>query len=524
MTRKIFQALPLAAMVLLLAFTGDVSAEDAAAVAPAGPAADQARAEGQALHLSVREALVMAIGRNLQLRDARIAVQISSLRETIARSEFDPVLKVAASGAKLDHEGFSELDGAEVLREGTVDGSLGLSKKLTSGATVTSELKNERFTSNSVFVDSDQLYTTNLQFSATQPLLRGRGFKANKATVAAARIGHQVSELALTKAVTEIIASTEKLYWDLVFADGNLKLNQLALERTMRSRRNIRGRVAQGLEAENRLLEVEAELAAMQESGIAAEHLHQSTEDRLKSVLSLSADPRQAAARVIATERLPAEGAPPDLESAFRIASANRADYRSAKLEVESRGIGVALARNGRLPQLDLVASFGLNGLQEGWSNSVDSATSTEFYDWQVGIMLELPLGRRHSKSTLRIRELEKVQALLRLKDLENRVLFEVREAARQVETARKRVQAAEATLRAREARLKAERGLLKIGRSTSHEVLGSELAVEKARSNHLLQVLASRKAKIDLEIAQGTLLASRGVQIKGDSVVIHSQ
>ena len=102
----------------------------------------------------------------------------------------------------------------------------------------------------------------------------------------------------------------------------------------------------------------------------------------------------------------------------------------------------------------------------------MSKAFSTDYRLWQFGINLSYPLGNRAAKSRLAAKRLEVTQLLLDIKDLERKIVVEVREAHRQIQTDIKRVQASQVAQKLAKEKLNAEEKKFEVGLSTSFNVL----------------------------------------------------
>ena len=115
--------------------------------------------------------------------------------------------------------------------------------------------------------------------------------------------------------------------------------------------------------------------------------------------------------------------------------------------ELENRNIEVKYNKNQTYPTLDLVSSLGLNGISGeainitsgtvkgkskfggGYDNALSDLGSGKYRLWEFGLKLSYPLGNRAAKSKLAGKKLEVAQLLMDIKDLENKISMEVREA-----------------------------------------------------------------------------------------------
>ena len=185
-------------------------------------------------------------------------------------------------------------------------------------------------------------------------------------------------------------------------------------------------------------------------------------------------------------------------------------------------------------PTLDLVASFGLNGISGdaqavGFPPSVnpfggnfggaqERTFSGDFSTWEGGLFFKYPLGNREAKSRLAVTRLETAQLLMDIKDLEKTIVLEVREAARLINTNKKRVQAARVARKLAEEKLSAEEKKFEVGLSTSFNVLEFQTDLATEQSKELQAIVDFNKAKIKLRKVQATTLEKYDIRMTSDS------
>jgi outer membrane protein len=106
---------------------------------------------------------------------------------------------------------------------------------------------------------------------------------------------------------------------------------------------------------------------------------------------------------------------------------------------------------------------------------------------------------------------------MLRIKNLEENIIAEVRAAARDVSTNSQRVQATRAASRLAQKQLEAEEKKLQVGLATVFTVLSfqEDLAVE--RSNEINALTEYMRALVRLEAAKGTLLDTYNIVIQSN-------
>jgi outer membrane protein TolC len=100
---------------------------------------------------------------------------------------------------------------------------------------------------------------------------------------------------------------------------------------------------------------------------------------------------------VIADAEPPFEPVRLDADSAVSVALHNRLDLLTAAEQLEDTERSVRIARNGLLPDLNLVAGYGLTGSDHVLANAIPDSGATN-----VGLSLDLPLNRQAERNNYR--------------------------------------------------------------------------------------------------------------------------
>jgi outer membrane protein TolC len=173
------------------------------------------------------------------------------------------------------------------------------------------------------------------------------------------------------------------------------------------------------------------------------------------------------------------------------------------------------VAQNAILPELNLTASGGFQGLGGEPSSSLSLLGTLDFEDWVVGITLRHPLQNRAARAQLRQAELSLVQSETNLQALRLQITLDVRNAMRRVQNALDLLAAREAEVRARELDLHDETRRFEYGLSTTDTLLDFQDDLASARINQLGAIIEYEQAIIALEQATGRLLERWGVVIE---------
>lgn len=188
--------------------------------------------------------------------------------------------------------------------------------------------------------------------------------------------------------------------------------------------------------------------------------------------------------------------------------------YAEAKISLENKKIQLRLAKNQKLPTLDLEGTFSLNGLGRSYSNTLDELRSGDFRTWKIGVFLRFPIGDPTAEGELQKRRLQNEQAITNFKSLEQRIIVEVRETVRQLQTNHKRISATKSALELEERKLAAEKKKYELGLSTKYNVLLFQADLSEAQTNHLKAIIDYNKARVILAETIGTTLTERHIQL----------
>jgi outer membrane protein TolC len=248
------------------------------------------------------------------------------------------------------------------------------------------------------------LYTSNLEFVARQPLLKGAGFGVNKAPIRIAQIRRDQSALETRQAVMASVRSVTEAYWELFAARNAAQvLNEVVplLQRVaeieherMAAQRSVRADVAK---AHSELHAVRLQLVELRGAVVQREL-------RLRNLLGL---PPTDGCQIIPTSQ-PMQ-APVGFDPAASIATAqeNRPDLLRQQLAVRTRENELVVAKNAGLPQLDAAALYRWNGVGNALDDSLSQMFGTQYQDWQTSMTLSMPLGRRAGAAGIRAATLQ---------------------------------------------------------------------------------------------------------------------
>jgi outer membrane protein TolC len=473
----------------------------------------QASRAADTLPLSLMESIALTLERNFDIIIEGYNPKIRATDVINEQAEYDPtaVAGFSYSGGKeqLD-DAPSRWSPGRTAKVRVATPLAGVEQRLLLGTQLNLQVSQQHIRSNEMgstsrFVEpSDELRTT---LSFVQPVLRNFGSDVNRTNIRIAETNQEISESSLEERVMRVVTLVQELYWDLVFNIQELEVRRLSLKLAQDLLAQTRVQVAVGTQPQLSILEGEAGVAAREETVIVAENNVSNVQDRLKELFSFFEDRQRSGVEIVPTDAPQFTIEAIDLEKALEAAFEHRPDYRQARLEIESRTLNERFTRNQLLPLLEFEGRVGLNGLDDNFGDTFDNFTSGNWVQYRVGFNIRYPLGNQAAKSRFTRARLEVAQAKTVLERAEQRILVEVREAVRNVETNIKRVSVTRGARELAQKKLEAEEKKLAVGLSSVREVLRFQDDLSTEQSREIRALTDYNISLANLDRAKGTTL-----------------
>jgi len=171
-------------------------------------------------------------------------------------------------------------------------------------------------------------------------------------------------------------------------------------------------------------------------------------------------------------------------------------------------------AKNQRWPSLDLVGTFGYNGLAGHWESARDAAQSSQAPQWSFGVQFSMPLGGIQPRAQLDIVRGQREQAILRIKQSELAVTVDVDTALSRIEMSRQRLETARNTRDLNEEAVRIAYRRLEEGQLSSFDLIEQQRRLYDAKSRELAARTELDRAIVALWVSTGTVLENTGVTI----------
>ena len=350
-------------------------------------------------------------------------------------------------------------------------------------------------------------WTGGLAFTFTQPLLRNAGVAINKTFIKVAQNNAEVEQHVFRDRVMTVVTTVEQTYWELVFANENLKVAQAALKAAEELLATNRAKSKAGIMSIVDVLQAEAAVASRVEQVLVAEKSIRDQEDQLRRLLNPGEEDLRQDVRLTPADAPVTFLEPLSLQEAIDIAIEQRPEITQAKKNIESGELNKQFARNQLLPTLSFQGTMGLAGLGGDYSESFTKNFSGDFYNYGAGLVLSYPLGNRAAVSTYNKRQLEAKNAEITLSNVRQQIIVGVREAVRRVQTDFKRIETTRSARIMAEKQLQAEQERLKVGLSTTRFVLDFQRDLATAQGTELRAVVDYNKSLSNLARHKATTL-----------------
>ncbi len=461
----------------------------------------------------------------------------STLGVGTAVASYDPSI-IGSVGAEHQTTPLAnqQIYGVPSLQSNTGQASVSYSQAFPTGTSFTVEFNNSRQTTNSPFFNLSPVLNSMYRFSFQQQLLAGFGFGPNLRYLTIAKNNKKISDIAFKDQVTATITQIKNIYWDLVNAYEQSRVNEQSLAFAQQSLDNARKQLQLESVPAMDVMRAEAEVSKRDQDLTVARTSLQLQELLIKNALTKSLDDAVLeAVPVVPVDRFESveTQAAQAVQGLIAEALRDRPELAESDVDLVNRQISGKAARNALLPSLALVGFYGGSGLAGplnpiynlptpnssnvpvDYSGALANAFNNSSPDYYIGLSLNIPLRNRVAKADQYRSELEYRQAELRREQLRKQIRIEVRNAQYALEQTGARVGAA------RKARDLAQRTFeimqkeQTLGAGSTFQTMTAQRDLSIAELDMVTAMTTYEKAKVELDRATGSTLEHNGVKVQ---------
>ncbi|STO32444.1 TolC family protein [Legionella bozemanae] len=304
-------------------------------------------------HLSLREAILLALRYNPNIQNAELDRIVQRYQLRLAHNQFELQYALGASGV-IQKSKFNGV-GTDTTRTFLASPEFNLKTKL--GTEANLSINNN--------VNDNNNYNPVLNFSLTQPLLRGFGKAVNEAALLDAQDNEWLNKLNLQQSVADQVTQVIMAYRMLILSGNNLQNQRLQLKEAKKSyeinEKKIKagqleptGNIQQSYQIESLSLMVEQ-----------AENEFQTASQDLLQTIGLDPEMHISVPSDVVLDKL----AVPDLQQSIEQALNHNTVYLAQKMTLRADERAYKVAKNQQLWQLDVSGN-----VQSGVLNDVTGA------------------------------------------------------------------------------------------------------------------------------------------------------
>lgn len=507
---------------------------------------------------------VLASDRDLAI--SRILREEASYNVKGARGVYDPRLGLNASRLKSVAPVTSLIGGSangKLTTESYVaDPQLsGLFPAL--GGSYKLDFSSSRQASDSTFLTLNPQYPTSLNFSVTQPLLRGLLYDDNRHRIAVAKKNVQLTDEQFRQRVTDVVTQAVQAYWELDFAYRNLQVQTQAVTLAGQQDASNRRQVTQGLLAPSDVVATQTQLATFQQNVFAAQQTLTVAENNLKSLMLPDRTDLMWGMALQPEYRTDPRAALPALDDAVKAALAARPERAQSQIALEVNQLDARLSREQARAQIDAVASVsavgvagrvlppqpnpftagfvpliaGINALNVlaglpplvissgtsaiapvfvgGYGQSLSVLGSRDYTTAQFGVQVSFPLRNRTAQAQMDVAGAEGRRLKAQQQQIEIAIELDVRNALQAVSSARGRLDAATTAREYAERQYGSEQRQFQAGTSTVFLVLQRQTDLIAARTREVRARADSGQASASLDRATARTIEAQGISLR---------
>jgi outer membrane protein TolC len=468
----------------------------------------------------------MAVENNLGIQVARLSPGIQALALSQTRATYAPSLFTNFTKNSNSNPPSNFLAGNDFVTTGGFRSNAGVQQQLKwGGGRYQVSLDGSRNTTSDPTDPFNPRLSSAFNFNFTQPLLRDFAIDSTRQQLLIGQKEAEIVDVQLQESIAQTSRRVRSAYFDLVGALGQLEVARQSLQLAQEQFRNNQTRVEVGTMAPIDITEAEAEVASREENVIISEARIKTIEDNLRTLIMNPSQPDFWTARIVPAEQPVVTPIAVDVEAAVANALANRTDLATARKQLEQTDIGMRFVRNQRLPAVNAVLNYGLNGVagtrtlydldpitgfpietgtaQRSFSDALRDIFGNEFKTWSLQLQVSYPIGTSTADAALAQSRLQRQQELTNLQQLQMGIATQVRDAARAVDTSLRRVDATRKSRELSQRRYEAEQKRMTVGLSTTFQLVQAQRDLATAKQSELTAVIDYNRAIVNFEAVQ---------------------
>jgi len=485
------------------------------------------REEGPVLEVTLTEAIRLALVNNLEIAIENYNEDLNQEQIIRTRGFYDPTYSLSLGWSSSESPTTSSLQAGGAITVNNTDRfsfDNQLLQNVAGGGILDISFTNSRNKTNSRFSFINPRYNSTFNVAFTQPLWRGFRKTDTERQIELYNLDSDINETQFEQRVSEIVQQVQDQYWELAYAVEANETQRQSVELAAIQYENNRKRVEIGVMAPIEITSSQAEIARREQEMIQSEVQIITAQNALKRLLA--SDPGASIWNValIPTDIPQIVDVPISLQESIRTAIERRPELTQIQLQIEQNEINRNYLQKDGKPSLNLRANFGSNGASgevfdpeqnpvpddPRFGNFTTAWTQVFTFDfpvWGVFMDLQIPLRNRSNEADLATAMIRERQLLSTLKNQEQMIIVEVRNAYESLATREKSLEAATVASRLASEQLDGETKRFEAGLSTNFEVLRFQRDLAQSQVSELRALVDYQLALTALQKALFTIV-----------------
>jgi outer membrane protein TolC len=504
---------------------------------------ERAEKQGTAYHVTLRDLTKLALQSNLDIAVSDSNEDIYKNKVLQAHGPYDPAisLTLGSRSTTQPNTNLTNQSTQGISNNTKLDTwNFQFTQNVPTGGAIVASLNSNRSDTNQQFALFSPQYNAATTIQFTQPLLRNRRIDQNRGAIRLANLDLKINNSQFKQTVTNIIATIQGVYWDLVYAIRNydiacnsVKLAQVTVDQN-------REKVRIGTLSQMDITVAQAAVASRIVELVSAQQAINVAENNLRAAISNDRQSEIWQKVIVPLDSPDFTDCKTDLESAINAALKNRPELQQYDLQAQQNEISFAVDSSLKKWQMDAVGSFGTVGvsgpqsyssngqpiispsLVGGLGTAYESLFTKGFKNWFVGFNIQIPLRNRSLDGQLGQLKAQKNQLLINRKNQEQKIAVQIRNAVDDLESNKQKVETARVARQLAEAQLDAETKRFKVGMSQNFLLLQRQTDLSVAQGAELQALVAYKKSAITLQQNMYTLLEQSDFEIAGGDAAPH--
>jgi len=465
------------------------------------PAGYANSSEGEdAVYLTLEEVSQLSLNNNFDIQLAKFDAQLKETDLDSARSIYDTIIEAEAQFKDDRKKTASSLAGTS---QETHNYNFGISQKLPTGTTLGLDFDNQRYWTDSSFVEVNPAHDSSAKLTLKQEL--GRNFFGirDRSNIKITKIDIQNAQYTSLDKIEQTLSVVQETYWRVAQCLSLLTIRQDMLLKAKELFRINQEKFQRGIIEKPQLIASEANLRQREIDLLLAQNELEFYINEFKLLLNLD----NLDKTILPKETLDLVSEAIELSQALKAAFQHRRDYSLAKNEVESKKIKLVMDKNNLWPEINLEASVRRNGLNNHFSQAFKNISSEDNPEYFLGLKVTLPLQNSQARSEFNKAKIQKAMALINLKKTECKILVDIKDSVRNCDILEQRARKQKNVVNLQEEKLEAELKAYQYGRSDTDTIIRYQDDLLLSELLYTQALMDYKQALIELSLKENTLL-----------------